>query len=65
MHIVCVILLQEIYMDGEENKYSPNFQIANLNKEKEVLCICVVKVLLNSNFSVFCSTLTVPYFGNK
>lgn len=52
-------------MDGEENKYSPNFQIASLNKEKEVVCICVVKVLVNSDFSVFCSTLTVPYFGNK
>lgn len=50
-------------MDGEENKYSPNFQIASLNKEKEI--ICIVKVLGNSNFGVFCSTFTVPCFGNK
>lgn len=35
-------------MAGKENKCSPNFQIASLNKEKEVVCICVVKVLVNS-----------------
>lgn len=52
-------------MDEKENKYSPNFQIASLNKEKEVICIHAVKVLVNSNFGVFCSTLTVLYFGNK
>lgn len=51
-------------MDEEENKYSPNFEIASLNKEKGVVCICAVKVLVNSNF-VFCSTLRIPYFGNK
>lgn len=54
-----------MYIAGEENKYSPNVQIASLNKEKEAVCLCAVKVLVNSNFGVFCSTLTVPCFGNN
>ena len=37
--IVSVILLEVVYIAGEENEYSPNFQITSLKKEHVFLYV--------------------------